>query len=174
MIHLAASPDELNPADETNIIARLDSSKDLTRFVELALINRDKYSSKAECLATITVGTFQFAARKITRDRFALDLAKKSVLSSSLKMDHGHFVIDFANLLHADRLTDEHFPTARRLMWLHRHHVAREASRLLEQQPNAPAKMKRHWIYLSNLPLLNSVAEFDIHSQNILNNAGNL
>ena len=161
-------------ADAENFIAKLDSAKDLTRFVELALINRDQYPSKADCLATITVGTFQFAARKITRDRFSLDLAKKTVLSSLYKMEHGHFVIDFQNLLAVDRLGVDYFPTARRLMWEHRHRLGREAEKLIQQQPTAPAKLKRHWMFLANLPLLNGLHEYEIHSQNILKNAENL
>lgn len=174
MIHLATTPDDVEPASPDNIIAKLDNAKDLTRFVELALINRDRYGSKSDCLASITIGAFQFAARKLTRDKFALEMAKKSVISSLLKLRHGHFVIDFQNLLSIDRLSTNYVPTVRDLIWTNRHHLAREAEMLLQQQSTAPARLKRHWVYLASLPLLNNVSEYEIHSQNILNNAENL
>lgn len=174
MIQLALTPDNADLDVSENIIQKLDNAKDLTRFVELALINRDRYSSKSDCLATITVGAFQFAARKITRDRFTVDLAKRSIVSSLHKLNAGHFILDFNNLLSVERLNDNYFPTVRRLMWEHRVSLAAEAEKLLLQQPNVPAKIKRHWVYLANLPLLQSRVEFEVHSQNILNNAENL
>ena len=132
-------------------VPRIKTSEELTAYINALVSQQHDYGTCVYAMSMSAVAAFNYVAHALGVTGFQASCADMDILKRTRSMDSGFRIINYADLLYPQYLTEEHFPSAEQLIEECAETLSKQAKENLAKSPTAHPSVIAHWERLAKL-----------------------
>ena len=127
------------------------SIEELNQYIDDLVTRQHDYGTCVYAMSMSAFATFNYVARKLGVTGFQASCADLDFIGRSRMMKDGFRIIDYNKLLYPQYLTEEHFPSIKKLMMDNKESLKEKAKNLLDENgERANNQVIKHWKKLAS------------------------